>query len=440
MKLLLDCTHVYNHPHVNSGIQRVVRNIISRLDQNRDIACALPVILKNNKIYEVKKLIPDTDGSNRFRARMISVREQYGMYYPRIIEHRPFQSSPNMRRAVFVPFKLGDMFLHIIVQAASRFCEKREIGKRIVELTVTSGDTLVLLDSSWQPDALEQLEALKPRGIKMVSVIYDLIPLTHPQFCDEGLRVSFTRWFEWVSRTASGFIAISKTIRDQIENHLCSRVPDVRTNNQPWFDFFHLGCELDLSPKSGVVRPKVKKPFRDSRSVYLMIGTIEPRKNHAFLLDAFEMLWQKDQRLTLYFAGKVGWKCDALIKRIKTHNQYNRRLFMFNDLSDTELEYCYQQARCLVLPACVEGFGLPLVEAMQRGLPAMASDIPVFHEIGGDFIAYFDLEKPEALAALVREYEATGRFPAVKQLKDWSGLTWDDSAKQFLTRIVNHLG
>jgi alpha-1,2-rhamnosyltransferase len=157
------------------------------------------------------------------------------------------------------------------------------------------------------------------------------------------------------------------------------------------------------------------------------------------LLDAFDLLWQKSLGVNLCFVGKVGWKCQALIKRVKTHSEYKRRLFMFHDLSDTELEYCYLKSRSLVFPAYVEGFGLPLVEAMQRGLPAMASDIPVFREVGGDFIAYFDPEKPETLMALIRHYEESGEFPASRKMEEWSWLNWEDSAKQLLTRIVSHI-
>ncbi|MHB8138226.1 MAG: glycosyltransferase family 4 protein [Smithellaceae bacterium] len=440
MRLLVECTYVYDHPWDNSGIQRVVRNIVSRLGKTRDIGDAVPVILKNNNIYEVKKLVPGSkmmEMANRLHYRIIRARERYWTYCPRIGARRLFQASLNLRRALFLLFKLGDVFLYIIYQAVSRICRKGEIDKRIVELTVRPDDVLILLDSSWHSEFLEQVEELKAQGVTIVSVIYDLIPITHPQFCDEGLVVVFERWFKWVSQTADGFIAISQTIRDQAESYMRQRAAAAGAQNHQWFEFFHLGSELDFAKKNGVVRQEVKIIYHNGRSVYLMVGTIEPRKNHAYLLDAFDLLWQQNLDVTLCFVGKVGWKCDALIQRVQSHKQYNRRLFMFNDLSDTELEFCYRKSRSLVFPAFVEGFGLPLVEAMQRGLPAMASDIPVFREVGGDFVAYFELEKPETLAALIRQNKAGGVFPASKPLRDWSWLNWDDSAKQFLTRIAS---
>jgi alpha-1,2-rhamnosyltransferase len=246
----------------------------------------------------------------------------------------------------------------------------------------------------------------------------------------------FEHWFKWVSQTADGFIAISKTIRDQVENYVRKGFSDAETQKQQWFEYFHLGYELDFVIRNGKVRPKVKNIFYKNRSVYLMVGTIEPRKNHTYLMDAFDLLWEQGLEVTLCFVGQVGWKCKALIERVKAHNQYDRRLFMLND---TELEYCYLESRSLVFPSYVEGFGLPLVEAMQRGLPTMASDIPVFREVGGDYLAYFELEEPETLTTLIRQYEDSGVFPAAKNLEDWSWPNWEDSAKQFLTRIIFHI-
>lgn len=215
---------------------------------------------------------------------------------------------------------------------------------------------------------------------------------------------------------------------------------DAVTARQRWFHHFHLGSELDLARADGSIRTALRTLFADKRPVYLMVSTIEPRKNHAYLIDAFERLWTSmpQTRATLCIVGKVGWKCAPLINRIKSHPEFGRRLVMFNDLGDTELEYCYQHSRSLVFPSFVEGFGLPLVEAMQRGLPAMASDIPVFREIGADFLAYFQLDEPDSLARLIQRFETSGTFPAAQPLTNWSWPGWQGSTRQLVERIAAH--
>ena len=298
---------------------------------------------------------------------------------------------------------------------------------------------VVLLDSSWHSDFFSHIERLKQQGLGVVAVIYDLIPLTHPQFCDEPLVKVFDQWFEWVSRTADGFIAISETICNEVRADVIRRL-GAETAAQRWYHHFHLGSELDRARDDGDIRTALRTLFGSDHSVYLMVSTIEPRKNHAYLVDAFERLWaaEPNTRATLCIVGRIGWKCAPLVSRIKSHPELGKRLFMFNDLGDTELEYCYRHSKSLVFPSFVEGFGLPLVEAMQRGLPAMASDIPVFREIGADFLAYFRLDDPGSLAALVGRYEASGKFPAARELADWSWLGWRDSTRQLVERIAAH--
>jgi alpha-1,2-rhamnosyltransferase len=112
---------------------------------------------------------------------------------------------------------------------------------------------------------------------------------------------------------------------------------------------------------------------------------------------------------------------------------------MYNSLSDKSLEHAYSHATALVFPSYVEGFGLPLVEAMQRGLPAMASDIPVFREIGGDYMAYFDLATPQSLTDLVVDMERTQRFPAPLGLEQWRWLSWREASAQLVERIERNL-
>ncbi|MET1079406.1 MAG: glycosyltransferase family 1 protein [Pseudomonas sp.] len=441
MRLLIECTYVYDHPEDNSGIQRVVRNIVNNLDALSEQATCVPVILKNDKVYSVTQLSPSRGRMPSLQTWLSHQHDRLGRLRNRIwLAHAqrerrwPFQFSPLLRFFLRLACKVLSFCLAIPQKILARLSLRYVDKARAVELSCQPGDVLVLLDSSWHADFFPVAERLQQQGVGIVSVIYDLIPLTHPQFCDEGLVRVFENWFDWIARTADGFIAISQTISDQVRSEVQWRLGrDVAAER--WFDHFHLGSELDQVNPRAVVRQDVQRMFK-GRSVYLMVSTIEPRKNHLYLLKAFERLWEEGSEVALCFVGKVGWKTEKLIEQIRQHPKLNTCLFMYNDLSDRELEYCYSHSRALVFPSYVEGFGLPLVEAMQRGLPAMASDISVFREIGGDSMAYFGLSEPESLCRLVRRFESTGVFPAVTCLSHWTWLSWKGSAAQLIERVM----
>lgn len=505
MRYLFECTYVYEHPEDNSGIQRVVRNVVRHLKGAQDIAACVPVMLKHGKVYEVRQLKPSKDED--IQKRYEKTRNRYWLWHHHLEHRLKLAQCPRTRHWVERIFRLGSLgflmpygFAMLIREPGRMFarmnprfvaCRNRywlmhqrleqclrlnnvrllrwmfwqlfRLGSlsfvlpwkllarfsqddvddtdnvRVRELHCQPGDVLVLLDSSWHSDFFEQVEELKQQGLGVVAVIYDLIPLTHSQFCDDPLVKVFDAWFAWVSRTADGFIAISETISQEVRADVHRRW-GTKTAEQRWYDFFHLGSELDLARHDEKLRADVRKVFDGHPSVYLMVSTIEPRKNHAYLLDAFERLWVKEPttRATLCIIGRIGWKCAPLIHRIHHHPEFGRRLFMFNDLNDTELEYAYHHSKSLVFPSFVEGFGLPLVEAMQRGLPAMASDIPVFREIGTDFLAYFQLDDPDSLAALVQRYETSAVFPAPRTLKEWAWPGWRDSTRQLVDRVAAH--
>ena len=83
---------------------------------------------------------------------------------------------------------------------------------------------------------------------------------------------------------------------------------------------------------------------------------------------------------------------------------------------------------------------LPLVEAMQRGLPVMASYIEVFREVGEDFCAYFDTAHIESLSELIQEFEQTNQFPAIRQLDLYKWLSWRESTEQFYAKLMSETG
>lgn len=442
-RLLVECTYVFEHPNDNSGIQRVVRNIIGQLDKISSPRECIPVILYRGEVYQVVSLRPvsRTDSVpflSRIYSKAKSFHHRFWTKHASLEQTWPMQRSHNARRALFVLAKLLGLSIDLALSLTAFASTDTPPKTRAIPFKPEPGDQLLMLDSSWYADLFPLAEKLKRQGVGIISVIYDLIPITHPQFCDAGLVAVFHHWFDWISRIADGFICISATIQHQVEKEVSDRLGHEEAHKR-WFDHFYLGSELDLARSMGTPDTKLVNAFSDHMPTYLMVSTIEPRKNHSYLLDAFDLLWNANVPVRLCIIGKIGWKCEALIARIKKHPEVNKKLFMFNKLDDTGLQYAYQHAKALVFPSFVEGFGLPIVEAMQRHLPVMASDIPVFKEIGSEFVAYFKLSDPNSLATLIKRFETDNLFPAEKPLSDWKWILWQESAQQLIDRTNSHI-
>ncbi|WP_085747996.1 glycosyltransferase family 1 protein [Pseudomonas sp. R45(2017)] len=438
-RLLVECTHVFKHPKVNSGIQRVVRNVIKQLPPSAEGVECVPVILLKGRLYRVTRLAPlDSPLFNTIATlgeRLERLAHRFWQVHQRLDTRCRTKLT---RRLLYVGYRLTSFGVFGIPLRLVEQINRYQLDRRCEPLQHQPGDHLVLLDSSWHSDFFLHAERLKHEGLGIVAVIYDLIPLSHPQFYDTRLVEVYSEWFDWIAHNADGFMAISTTVRDQVRAELQRRLGSEQTGKR-WFDYFHLGSELDLQSVEVAVEPRLERLFATPEPVFLMVSTIEPRKNHDYLLDAFDHAWADGSKARLCIAGRIGWKCDTLLARIRHHPELNRRLFMFNDLSDTSLEHAYAHASALVFPSFVEGFGLPLVEAMQRGLPAMGSDIPVFREIGGEFMAYFDLQAPQSLADLVQSFERSGRFPAARDVSDWQWNGWREASAQLAERTARHV-
>jgi len=293
-----------------------------------------------------------------------------------------------------------------------------------------------MLDSSWTYPIWRTVRRAKNKGAIVGTVIYDIFPITHPHFCVPELVDYFRNWFDQAKDNADFFIAISQTVRDELKRYFAFNRPS--DNWAGRFESFRLGSVIDNVVSDGEVRDELRKIFEssDKPSSYLTVGTIEPRKNHKYLLDAFDEVLEKCPNVRLCIAGRLGWFYDEFLKRIRSHPRYNKCLFMFNNLSDTELDYCYRQAKALVLCSHAEGFGLPLVEALYKRLPVLASDIPIFREVGQDFCTYFDLSQPASLAKIIIDIEEKGKMPEVCNPGGYQLLDWKDSCRELLGKAV----
>jgi alpha-1,2-rhamnosyltransferase len=108
---------------------------------------------------------------------------------------------------------------------------------------------------------------------------------------------------------------------------------------------------------------------------------------------------------------------------------------MFNDASDEELSYCYGHAKMLVFASFVEGFGLPIIESLNNGLPVLASDIPIHREVGEDAIEYFDLNDAGDLANKI-QYIEKNKISQKVDAKSVKTKTWKESSAELLGKVM----
>jgi alpha-1,2-rhamnosyltransferase len=288
-------------------------------------------------------------------------------------------------------------------------------------IEVAAGDILLLLDAGWNRlDCYPQLiEDFRARGGKVVVCLYDLFPLLYPALYTRGLVADFRVWMNRVILRADAVVAISRSVAESFRDY-------ARRSGRPAREGLRLGwwpLGADIAGENGGDASEEIAALAARAPFFLAVGTLEMRKGYPVALAAFERLWAKGVEANFVIVGRAGWNAGALEDRLWRHPQKGRRLFWLDNASDADLAHLYGAARGVVLATFAEGFGLPLVEAAQFGAPVIASDIDVFHEVGGAGVAYFDLLDSESLAARLEAALAGETVAAPVAHVDWAEST-----------------
>lgn len=292
---------------------------------------------------------------------------------------------------------------------------------------IQPSDLVCMLDSSWwSPERFDNLHApAHLAGGEVVWMVYDLVPIRFPQTCDPGMPPAFKAWLEHAARGADGFICISEATRHDLEEFLDAALDSRMT--RPWTRSVHLGCDFDAGRKAVSAAGVALRDAIGPVPYFVTLGTLEPRKDHGTILDAFERLWGQDSRVALVVIGKQGWNVEALAERINRHAELGRRLFWMLEANDSDVRTVLQGAKALIQASIAEGFGLPLIEAANLGVPLLVSDIPVFHEIAEDSAKYFPVGDAVALADAVADVilSAGVTMPPKLRCRSWKEASVD---------------
>ncbi|QJQ06164.1 glycosyltransferase family 4 protein [Undibacterium piscinae] len=303
------------------------------------------------------------------------------------------------------------------------------------------GDIFLGLDLQHHVVAAQKnyLSALRQDGVKILFVVYDLLPILLPHVFQAGTDSNHKAWLDTLM-SFDGALCISRSVADELKIWQRTHGPN---RLRPYaIDWFHLGADVANSiPTRGFPADAVRilKQIKQCPS-FICVGTIEPRKRQTQVLEALELLWNQDVNVNLVLIGRQGWLVDSLIKHIQRHPELGKRLFWLDGISDEYLEQVYAASTCLIAASEGEGFGLPLIEAAQHKLPIIARDIPVFREVAGEYAHYFQGLHAADLASELNNWLSLYKTGGYPKSDDMPYLTWAQSAEQLTTclRLDTH--
>jgi len=220
-----------------------------------------------------------------------------------------------------------------------------------------------------------------------VATVHDLTPQRFPEYHQRSNRWLHGRRLHWIKRHAARIIVVSDATRDDlmeeggIDPARVERIYEARG---------HDGVEP--APVGAVLR----RHDLTGLTYVLMVGTLEPRKNHARMIRAFEGLPERFSDLSLVLAGGWGWRCRPIREAIEA-SPARARIHVLGTVPDADLMALYQRARVFAFPSLYEGFGIPLLEAMAAGTPILTSNVASLPEVAGDAALCVDPRSVDAL-------------------------------------------
>ena len=257
---------------------------------------------------------------------------------------------------------------------------------------------------------------VQDRDVKPIYFVHDLIPITHPEYCRSQEADKHRERMRTVLTTAAGVIGNSQATLDELGAFgQAEGLPSPPT----------LAAWLGMEP---LVASRAS-PF--PRPTFITVGTIEARKNHMLLLDVWSRIIDKlgMDAPQLLIIGQRGWEAEPVFDRLDRDAKLRGHVLEMNECSDAELAAHMSAARALLFPSFTEGYGLPMIEALGLGVPVIASDLPVFREIGGAIPEFIDPVDKDSWEAAILDFAKTGSDAREEQLRRITSFrlpTWSD--------------
>jgi len=315
---------------------------------------------------------------------------------------------------------------------------KSKAGRKGGIVSPRSGDIFLGLDlaSRILPLQSRRIQTWRNRGVHIACVIYDLLPIRHPQWFNSGHAAAFERWLLFIKDHCDHAICISRTVQSELVDWMAVHAPDRLSEMK--IATIKLGGDFSskVSSQASQSADNIVRAHLKGDEFILIVGTIEPRKGHSYLLDAFDHMSTGSYRAfpSLVIVGRPGWKTENLQDRIRDHALLGKKLFWFDDADDALVEALYRSCSGVILPSLAEGFGLPLAEALAYGKPVLARDIPVFRE-HDKAISLFHDDHAQALGDKIIDWLLSNHH---RPSNGTTLTTWEQSRRMLAAELLNH--
>lgn len=266
------------------------------------------------------------------------------------------------------------------------------------------------------------------RPCPAVATIHDVIYIA----CPEDLpslpgRLYYRAMMKACSRMATRIITDSEHSKDEITRHLHAdpaKIEVVYPAVDPFFQSLADSEQID----------SVRSRFGIDPDYILCVGIYKLRKNHARLLQAFQLLRERGVQSQLVIAGPMG-EGKPVLQRLAAELGIAEHVIFTGFVNDADLRALYSAARVYVCPSLYEGFGFTVLEAMACGAPVVCSSTTSLPEVAGKAALYFDPYNPEEMATQLRcafSDDAVRASLIADGRKNLLRFSWEETARQTL--------
>jgi glycosyltransferase involved in cell wall biosynthesis len=310
-----------------------------------------------------------------------------------------------------------------------------ECRKTAEPVSLAAADTLLVLGAFWSSGfGVRHYATLKDAGVMIGFCVYDVIPLSHPEYSDPIHIRDFSIHFAEMLSIADFIFTISEHTAASVRRFINdSGLDEIPVRAVPL-------ARGALRDRAGGDPADDQWPARlgmlRHRPFVLYVSTIEGRKNHQYVLNVWKLLMDEGVDVPdLVFVGREGWQIAGLRQFIDATRRLDGRLHLVHDLSDGELETLYRHCMFTAFTSYVEGWGLPVGESLAHGRPCIASKTSSIPEVGGDFVDYIDpFNVRDGVASFRRMIlDSAYRDGRARQIADgFSTRTWGEVAEAML--------